>query len=190
MTLPDGCLRRALFVLLASLGVAVLTAPRAATAQDAADVPAWAIEDMAATVGQWVADNAAYRSDDEPFEAYGMTWAWAAGKRSLRGRLYAVQDGQEGPTFWEFRQFWHPGEQRLLVYQFGRDGTVGMGALTRLDDERHELLQTFYRPDGTAFRAGHRTEIRDDEQRGQSYDVADDGTWTERRFYVWRRVAP
>ena len=87
-----------------------------------------------------------------------------------------MQDGREGPTFWEFRQFWHPGEQQMMVYQFGRDGTVGLGALTRLDDHHHELLQTFYRPDGTAFHSGHRTEMREDEQRGQSYDVDEVGT--------------
>jgi hypothetical protein len=150
--------------------------------------PDWVREDMARMIGRWVADNSAYQNAEEPFDAYGIEWTWGLGEKHVRGRLFGLIEGEEAGTFWEFVHFWHPGEQRVMVYQFGGDGTVGLGALERLGEGRSELLQTFYRPDGAHWRGGHREEAREGERHSQSYDVSDDGIWTARRSYVWLRV--
>jgi hypothetical protein len=162
----------------------------------AAGPPRWFLEHleyMARDGGRWIADNAAYRSDQEPYDAYGMSWEWGLGKNSLKGRLFGVQDGKDVGTFWEFRTIWHPGEHQALVYQYGPDGTVGIGTMQPLAAEAGQPAgttadQTFYRPDGSSFRAGHRNRDLDaDTTDSHSFDISADGTWKPRRSYVWKR---
>jgi hypothetical protein len=161
------------------------------TAEDARPpagaLPEWARAYLAAMVGSWVTDNAAHRSAGEPFDAYGMEWKLAVGGHSLVGRLYGIRDGKDVGTSWEFREFWHPGEARLIASQFGADGTYGVGPHERRSDGSMEMLQTFYAPTGGAARVGHRSELKANELITRSFDVQADGTWKERRTYVWRR---
>ena len=150
--------------------------------------PDWVQEEMEVMIGRWIADNSAYQSEDEPYESYGIEWSWGIGEGSVVGRLFGLHDGEEVGPFWDFRQFWHPGEEQLMVYQFGWGGVVGVGPVERVDEHTSRLLQTFYDPDGSTRRVGHRTERRDGVERGQSFDVSEDGTWTERRTYTWHKV--
>jgi len=151
--------------------------------------PDWVAQSMAARVGVWIADNSLHRSEAEPWEAYGIEWTWGLGQRSLIGRLYGIRDGKDVATFWQFREYWHPGEKQLVALQFGADGTVGIGPHIRKADGSDEILQVFYAPDGSASRIGHRSTLRGDEQVSQSFDVSEDGTWAPRRSYVWRKQA-
>lgn len=150
-------------------------------------IPAWALEEMRGQVGRWIADNSAYRSEVEPYDAYGLEWHWGLGEKSLTGRLFGLRDGEEVGTFWEFRQFWHPGERKLTLQQFGGDGTVGIGVAMPLDGGELLLMQEFFAPDGTVQRVGHRSERRGDVNRTSSFDVTQDGGSRERRHYVWQR---
>jgi hypothetical protein len=152
----------------------------------AGEVPQWAHEEMEILVGRWVADNSAYRNDAEPYDAYGMEWKWGAGRKSLTGQLFALRDGAELGTFWEFRIFWHPGEAQLMVYQFGSDGAVCHGHLERTGDGTSELVQLFYGPGGNATRIAHRTRVEGDVRHDGSYLVDDDGEWQLLRTYEWR----
>jgi hypothetical protein len=149
--------------------------------------PAWVASHMDAMIGTWIADNAAYRSAQEPFDAFGIDWTWGIAKQSIVGRLYGLRSGKEIATFWEFREFWHPGEGQLLATQFGVDGTYGVGPHHRKPDGTMEMLQVFHGPTGPATRVGHRSELKGNEQFTHSFDVAADGTWKPRRTYVWRR---
>jgi hypothetical protein len=149
--------------------------------------PAWVAAYMEAMIGTWIADNAAYRSAEEPFDAFGIDWTWGIGKQSIVGRLYGLQSGRESGTFWEFREFWHPGEGQLLATQFSADGTYGVGPHHRKPDGTMEMLQVFHGQTGPATRVGHRSELKGNEQTTHSFDVAADGTWKPRRTYVWRK---
>lgn len=168
----------------------------AAPATAAAGPPQWFLEhleSMARDGGRWIADNSAYQSDQEPYDAYGLSWEWGLGHKSLVGRLFGIQDGKEVGTFWEFRTIWHPGEHRALVYQYGADGTVGIGTMQELEAEAGRPAgttadQTFYQPDGSTFRAGHRNRDLDDRTTdSHSFDIQPDGTWQPRRSYIWKR---
>jgi len=152
-------------------------------------VPEWVGAYFKAMVGTWIADNSAYRSDAEPFDAYGMEWKPGIGGKSLVGRLYALQGGREAGLSWEFREFWHPGEGELVASQFGSDGTYGVGPHGRRPDGTMEMVQTFYHPTGRVTRVGHRSELKADELVTRSFDVQADGTREPRRTYVWRRHA-
>lgn len=151
------------------------------------DIPAWAMDHMTRMIGRWVTSNAAYQSEEEPYDAYGMEWAWGLGQQSMTGRLFGLQEGKEVGTFWEFRVFWHPGEQQLKMMQFGGNGTVGVGSIEDRGEHKTEALQTFYAPDGSASRIGHREELMDGERHAHSFDVDENGVWTARRSYVWQK---
>lgn len=99
--------------MLAGLAVAAGAAATAAgvTARQTAATPEWFRDLMTALVAdgdEWVADNDGYRSNDEPVDAYVLTWAWGPGRRLVSGRLQAVVGDDRRPPLWEFRQFWHP----------------------------------------------------------------------------------
>jgi hypothetical protein len=151
--------------------------------------PAWVGSYFKAMAGIWITDNAAYRSEAEPLDAYGMEWKPGPGGKSLVGRLYGIRAGVDVGTFWEFREFWHPGEGELVASQFGNDGTYGVGPHRRKDGGTMEMLQTFYDPAGAVRRVGHRSALTANELVTTSFDVQTDGTWKERRRYVWRRKA-
>jgi len=150
-------------------------------------LPEWVGPYFAKMVGTWNADNAAHRSEAEPFEAYGMDWKLGPGGKSLVRRLYGIRDGKDVGTSWEFREFWHPGEGHLVASQFGSDGTYGTGPHERRADGQMEMLQTFYAPTGAVSRVGHRSELKVNELVTRSFDVQADATWKERRKYVWLR---
>jgi hypothetical protein len=139
-------------------------------------------------IGTWITDNSAYKSETDSMDAYGIEWSWGLGKKSLVGRLYGIRDGREVGSFWEFREFWHPGEGRLITTQYGSDGTYGTGPHDIKDDGSSEMLQTFYDPTtGAVSRVGHRSELDGDVHTTRSFDVSPEGEWKDRRTYVWRR---
>ena len=141
-----------------------------------------------APFGTWVADNGAFKNETDTMDAYGIEWTWGLGEKSLVGRLYGIRDGQEVGTFWQFREFWHPGKAEVLTTQFGSDGSYGEGPSTQTQDGTIEMLQTFYDPTtGGVFRVGHRSTLEGDLHTTRSFDVSDGGVWTERRTYLWRR---
>jgi hypothetical protein len=142
---------------------------------------------MADTVGRKITDNAAYQNENEPFEAYRMEWSWSIGEKSIAGYLFGLQEGKEVGPFWEFKVFWHPGEQKLKIYQFGSNGTVGIGSIEHKGGHKTEALQTFYNPDGTRSMIGHREDVVDGATHTASFDVDEDGVWTPRRSYIWHR---
>lgn len=158
----------------------------------AAQPPKWYhdyLAGLAPDTGAWIAENAAYRSDAEPSDAYGLEWHWGLGRQSVTGRLFGLIDGEETGTYWEFRIFWHPGDHRVVVQQFGSDGTFGTGILYMVGDDKERLEQTFYAPDGSANRAGHETALGPDIRSGFSFDIHPDGGWQARRQYDWRLTA-
>lgn len=156
-----------------------------------AETPDWfqeSLERLAPGESIWVADNSAYQSENESYDTYVMEWQWGIGKQSTTGRLYGTIDGKAGHTLWEFRMFWHSGDQSAYVQQFGADGTFGTGKLTPDGDNKDRLEQVFYSPAGNVREVGHATVHHADSNVGTSYDILPDGSWQERRTYVWRRT--
>lgn len=108
----------------------------------------------------------------------------------MTGRLFALRDGAEAGTLWEFRIFWHPGEERAYVYQFGSGGALGVGSMTPPDaDGTMVLEQTFYMPDGSRRRVRHESRTVGDRESGQSFNWVNGG-WAPGRNYVWIRQDP
>jgi hypothetical protein len=159
------------------------------TAAAAAPPPDWFLEEIKALsggTGRWIADNSAYKSADEPFEAYGLEWRAGFDGVTMTGRLFGLKDGVETPTFWEFRQYWHPGKSGAVLDQFGWGGVIGTGAMVR-EGATTVTDQVFYQPDGSTRREGHRAHFSDsDTHVTQSFDIVG-GEWKPRRSYVWKR---
>lgn len=168
------------------LSMALLAAPVCAMAQS----PAWFVDEiktLTAESGRWVADNSAFKSEGEPFEAYVIEWKAGFDGHTMTGRLFGLKDGVETPSFWEFRQYWHPGRAEATLDQFGWGGVLGSGPMTREGAGVTVTDQTFYQPDGTSRREGHRSYFRDAQTHvTESFDIAGD-KWTPRRTYIWKR---
>ena len=153
-------------------------------------IPQWLTDDWAARIqgsGTWVTDNAAYQSEQEPFDAYGIEWTYGLGNSYLKGRLYGIKEGMEARTFWEFIEYWDPALGEARVIQIGDDGTVGKGRIWKGSKDRIKERQVFTSPDGTTFEGGHVIWIEDGEQHTQSYSIVD-GVWKKHRYYVWENV--
>lgn len=169
----------------------VLASPGALLAAQAGP-PAWFKEEMRLLVAggdAWIADNSRYQNDQEPWEAYGLRWSYGLGEQSITGRLYGLRGGREEATFWEFRVYWHPGTQQVIMLQIASWGAVGEGPMLAAPDSGTVAEQTFWMPSGAASRVRHESVTNRTTHTTHSFDWTEDG-WAPRRSYVWRRVPP
>jgi hypothetical protein len=185
--LEDAVLR-----LVVALGAALGAVPTGAvpTGSVPAPIPGWLVAHMTAMTaagGTWITDNARYRSDDEPAEAYGITWQWGPGRQSMVGRLFGRAGGRDLGTYWEFRVYWHPSRRVAVIAQYGAGGAIGEGPMREVGPNATESDQTFWGPDGAESRVRHELTLDGDEHTTRSYDWKD-GRWEPRRTYVWRRT--
>jgi hypothetical protein len=150
--------------------------------------PAVVTDNWERLIGTWIADNSAFKGANDTTDAYGIDWSWGLGRKSLIGRLYGIKDGKEIGTFWEFREFWDPGQGQVMATQFGGNGTYGVGPHEIRADGTSEMVQTFYDPTAhTVAKVGHRSKLEGDVHTTASLDVDDKGAWSPRRTYVWHR---
>lgn len=157
--------------------------------EKARSIPQWIKDKWAAHThgdGIWVTDNAPYKNEQEPFDAYGMEWEWGLGKSSLKGRLYCIQNGKDVGTVWQFLNFWDPELQQQRMIQIGSNGILGQGSIELQDDGSTKSSEKFTGPGGRAFEVGHHSWFENGEMHTQSFDIAD-GKWSKRRFYVWKQ---
>lgn len=158
---------------------------RALAANDTA--PDWfrhELEALTRSGGRWITDNRAYMSENERFDQYGIEWTWGLGRKSVKGRLYALIAGKEAGNFWEFRIFWHPAESRAVVQQFASDGTVGLGTMTSDGKGGTRMDQMFHSPTGGSRRSGHESHFEGNVHVTQSLAWRD-GAWQKDRIYRW-----
>lgn len=151
--------------------------------------PAWLeehMQSMARGSGRWETDNAPYRSEKEPSDAYGMEWRWGIGRSSITGRLFGIKEGREIDTFWEYRLFWDPGTKKAMMLQFAAWGAVGMGEVRDAGEGTTEMEQVFHEADGSKWEGRHRSTLAGDEYRTESFSRKDGG-WASNRVYVWHR---
>ncbi len=153
----------------------------------AQEIPDWLKDHMEYMVqgsGTWIADNSAYISDEETVEEYATEWEYGLGNQSIKGRLYAITGGKEVGTFWEFRTFWNPVEQKAYAYQFSGFGAVGMGEMTFKNGEVI-IEQVFYYSNGASQKTGHKSKGFPTYQEITSYTITKDGEWKKDRYYKW-----
>jgi hypothetical protein len=153
--------------------------------------PRWYLEHLdflARDGGVFHTDNSRYRSADEPWEAYGLSWEKGPSRQTLRGRLFGLRGGEDAGTFWELFVFWHPQDRKAYIYQVGGDGTLGRGTLEPPDEDGTQRSeQTFYHVGGATTRIAHLTRDRGETHETESFDWVE-GAWTPRRSYTWLRV--
>ncbi|GLQ22358.1 hypothetical protein GCM10007853_02320 [Algimonas ampicilliniresistens] len=156
-------------------------------------IPDWAranIAYMTEGTGRWVADNAAYKSDAEPWEFYVMEWSAGPDDLSMTARMYATIDGQPSQAdFWSFYQYWDRASGEMRVVQSGW-GVVGDGTMTLGDDGKtHFAEQTFTAEGRPPNRVKHESrELSPTEHETKSLNWTEDGTWEADRSYIWVRT--
>lgn len=178
----------------AALGLVACAATPAAPVSQPTSVPAtaslpqWWVDHVAFISrdgGTWVTQNPT--TDSGAPDAFGMEWRASNEGRVLTGRLYGLRDGQEIAEYWTFREFWHPGEQRAIVQQWGGPGVYGAGE-SRWHDGVGILDQTFWLPDERSWREGHRNREDGDSYETAAFDINAAGVWTAKDARVWQRV--
>ncbi len=171
-----------------ALALAGCASPSAAQTEASAP-PAWWREHvafMSRDGGVWVAPNPANEGDPSQPDAFGMHWRAANEGYGLIGRLYGIEDGRETAEFWTYREFWHPGERRAILQQWGGAGVYGVGE-TGADTRHAQLEQTFWLADGRSWRDGHRTVEDGDTYVTHQFNIDAQGNWTPNGSYTWRR---
>ena len=143
---------------------------------------------MSGDGGMWVTANPKATDEPDSPDAFGMTWVAASEGRLLVGRLFGLKNGREVAEYWTFREYWHPGERRVVVQQWSSWGAYGEGETTSLGSDRWQLDQTFWLADGRGWREGHRTVENGDEYVTDVFDIDAIGNWSPRDGNVWRRV--
>jgi hypothetical protein len=144
------------------------------------------VDFMSRDGGVWIAPNPGNETDPSQPDAFAMEWRAAYGNHVLIGRLYGIEAGEETREFWSFREFWHPGEQHAVLEQWGGRGVYGVGAAA-LEGNRGTADQTFWLPDGRAWREGHRTIEDGDTYVTAQFDIDAEGNWTPNGAYTWTR---
>lgn len=178
--------------LLIGVSLAVLGWGTTCEAQALPPLPAWYLEELdARSTGDsvmWVADNSAWKSEQEPFEAYGMRFWPTRDGRGLRGVLFGILNGQPMRVFTEFRVFWHPGqagEARILSWNMW--GGVGEGVMRPGESGSLLLESKDFSYDGSFQMTRHATTRSPGTQVDQQQSLSN-GQWVDGRRYIWKRV--
>ena len=150
-------------------------------------VPQWFLDDISRMAGTWVTSNAAYQSEDEPFEYYGSEWELGVGETSLLGKLYGVDTGGVETTFWRFHQYWDNLEQKAVVFQVGNANIIGKGYLESSSEVSTEAIQEFSMVDGRTWTVKHISAFDNDTLTSTSFDLLEAGEWKQDRSYKWTR---
>lgn len=156
-----------------------------------ADAPApWFLDEIAKLTGsggRWIADNSSYKSEQEPYEAYGIEWRAAFDGTTMSGRLFGIVDGKEVADFWEFRQYWDSQRNEAVLQQFGWGAAVGIGKVWR-EGEVTKSDQIFHSPGRESRRTGHRSSFpTEDTHLNESFDIEGE-SWKPNRSYTWKRI--
>lgn len=151
------------------------------------NLPDWYTADLKANLGIWTTDNSEYKSDEEPYDGYGMEWTWGIGKSSLRGRLYGIQSGQATGDFWEFEQYWDPQAQKAVLVQHGHNNIVGTGTAKPFKNGQIEAIQTFSMPGLEAWEERHLNKIEGNTLTTLSFRKDKSGKWVQKRSYTWTK---
>lgn len=151
------------------------------------------IDALTAGTGVWVASNAEYQSEEEPFDAYKLAWRKGIGDRSAYGRMTSLRGLEESDAIWEMRLYWHSGEKQARIMQFSSSGIFTDGPVTITGtngDSTVEWVQTFYPPGDEPFRVRQVVNVGEYMQHAETFRHAEDG-WSPNRSYEWhrRRVA-
>jgi hypothetical protein len=183
-------MRLAALTLLAFLSLAI--EPAVAADAPPTGPPEWFREHLAymtAGDGAWRTDNSAYKSEDEPADAYEVTYIWGAGKQTAVGSMRSIKDGKRSGVIWEYRVFWDPGAKKAMIQQHSFWGAYGIGETKFVDPKRLRSEQTFYAPDGSESRTAHDWVTDSPTQHTTNTSSFEDGAWKPGRTYVWKRAA-
>jgi len=150
-------------------------------------IPIWFVDNLKANIGKWQTDNGSYKSEAEPYDAYGMEWTWGIGQTSMTGKLYGIQDGKVIGDFWKFRQYWDNVKGEAAIQQFGYSGVIGLGTVKPTENDKMESIQTFSLPDGRNWIERHLSKLDDNELTTTSYEKNEEGNWKKKRSYTWKK---
>ena len=161
-----------------------------------APLPNWFPAHIAYLTGEggvWQADNAAYRTAGEPFNAYRVEFTPVFDGWGYSGRLYGLQDGSESPDFWHFRGYWNAADNVAALDQWGWGGAVGQGEVEPMGDAAEpgsvRVTQVFAAPGVPMRREGHDFLVIDAQtHETQAYTIHEDGSRTANRTYTWHRI--
>lgn len=155
-------------------------------AQDSTQtIPEWFTQDMTTQIGTWKADNSAYQSEEEPYDAYEITWEWGIGATSMKGILFGIKGEEKEGPFGEYRQYWDNDKQEGVLMQYGLGGMIGRGKIRLIAPGETETLMKVVMMDGSGWKSRHHNRMSEGVFKTLAYELMEDKSWVERRNYTW-----
>ena len=182
-------MKQALFAALFALMACASPSQAQTQAPPAHALPDWwgaHVDFISRDGGTWVSPNPPGETDPNQPDAFAMQWRAVNDGHGLVGRLYGIEAGAETTEYWTFREFWHPGERRAIVQQWGGPGVFAVGE-SRWEEGQGVLEQTFWLPDGRSWREGHRNRELGDSYETHAFDIDAQGNWISNDQRTWRR---
>ncbi len=112
---------------------------------------------------------------------------WAPTKNAILFDVSFLSAGRETPQY-DGMYVWHPGKEKLVLWQVNRKGEVAEGELTANGKEMDQTVHVSH-PDGTAhFLKAHYTRLDDNAFRFKaSFRLSESDAWQDAVDLVYRR---
>lgn len=147
---------------------------------------AWEILTQGA--GVWIADNSAYKNQNEPYDQFKLEWKYDQGKSSLTGKLYGIIEGKEPVEFWAFRTFWDAVKNKAIIFQISPNGSYGISESEMLSDSLEQSLGVFHYSNGYSENTKHQSITTPTHHITTSFSKDSNGNWVPQRTYTWYPV--
>lgn len=146
----------------------------------------FALKHFESQIGIWKADNSEYKNKNEPMTSYVIEWRFGELKNNIYGKLYGLVDTTNVGTFWEFHQYWNPTVNKIEILQIGGNGTIGIGYLNIVSDNKYELIQLFTDHEGVKRREKHiYINPNNYTEMTTSFEEGNIQNWIQKRTYTW-----
>jgi hypothetical protein len=135
-------------------------------------------------------DGGMWQSTDNTgeYDAWGMTFEWGLGKKSVDASLYALKEGKNLGALWQFKIYYHPKDQVVIIEQWGSDGSFGTGTITLESDNRSVNVSTVHFPGSPPFSVKHEQKIEGDIKYSNVFVRGKDEEWVKDKTYEWKRI--
>ncbi len=182
---------RFLFGVAAAVIAAAAVAGGRAAAQDEAPGPLERhMQRILTGDGQWRTPNPDYEPGESRPREYGLRFRLSEDKSHATGELTGRYDDGREVVYFSMIALYNPVTEKVITQQIGWNGAYHRGEIPVQAGDRQVIDMIEYSPNGAIKLGRHQMHFRsDDVHDGDSYVLDDNGAWTLRAQWTWRRYS-